>query len=97
MLEPISKITESQIRKIEERCRKRLEKNPADLDAMFTLAAIRARFGDVKLALDMVEALLAVNPQYPGGLRLLAKLHEMIGNEEKSKECLKKANALSDV
>jgi predicted Zn-dependent protease len=78
-------------------CRERLERNPFDLDAMFTLAAVMARMGNTELAIDMVEGLLAVNPEYPGGIRLLAKLHKMLGNEEKWKEYMEMAASASEV
>jgi predicted Zn-dependent protease len=97
LLEPITSGTQSQIKAIEKMCRKRLDKNPFDLDAMFTLAAVMARMGSLDLAIVMVEGLLAVNPEYPGGMRLLAKLHKMQGNNEKWKECMEKAATVSEV
>lgn len=78
-------------------CRERLDRNPQDLDAMFTLAAIMARQGNVELAITMVEGLLAVNPQYPGGIRLLARLHKMIGDDDKWREYMEIAGAASEV
>ena len=93
LLESITPRTEAQIKQIERMCRERLDRNPQDLDAMFTLAAIMARQGNVELAIAMVEGLLAVNPQYPGGIRLLARLHKMIGDEEKWKEYMEMASA----
>ncbi len=95
LLEPITSATEAQIRAIEKICKDRLERNPNDLDAMFTLAAVRARMGDMDLAITMVEGLLAVNPQYPGGLRLLAKLHKLMGDEEKWREYMEMAATIS--
>jgi predicted Zn-dependent protease len=82
---------------IEKMCRERLDRNPFDLDAMFTLAAVMARTGNIELAIDMVEGLLAVNPDYPGGMRLLAKLHKMQGNDEKWKEYMEMAAAASEI
>lgn len=97
MLEPITSGTKSQIKAIEKMCRERLERNPFDLDAMFTLAAVMARLGNTELAIDIVEGLLAVNPEYPGGMRLLAKLHKLLGNEEKWKEYMEMATSTSEV
>lgn len=97
MLEPITSGTQAQIKAIEKMCRDRLDRNPFDLDAMFTLAAVMARTGDIELAIDMVEGLLAVNPDYPGGMRLLAKLHKMQGNDEKWKEYMEMAAAASEI
>ncbi len=96
LLEPVSPRTAAQIRQIEKMCRERLDRNPQDLDAMFTLAAVMARQGNVELAIAMVEGLLAVNPQYPGGIRLLAKLHKMIGDEEKWREYMDLASASTE-
>jgi predicted Zn-dependent protease len=97
LLEPITSATESQIKMVEKMCRERLDRNPFDLDAMFTLAAVMARTGNIELAIDMVEGLLAVNPDYPGGMRLLAKLHKMLGNDEKWKEYMDIAAAASEI
>jgi len=94
-LEPITSATESQIKSIEKICRDRLDRNPNDLDAMFTLAAVMARMGNMDLAITMVEGLLAINPEYPGGLRLLAKLHKMTGDEEKWREYMEMAATVS--
>lgn len=92
----MSSHTLAEIKEIERKCRERLDRNPFDLDAMFTLATVMARLGNVELAIDILEALLVVNPNYPGGLRLLARLHMMMGNEEKSKECMEKSQAMSE-
>lgn len=97
MLEPITPRTQAQIKQIEKLCRDRLDRNPHDLDAMFTLAAIMARQGNVDLAITVVEGLLAVNPQYPGGLRLLATLHKMLGDEEKWREYMEMATSASEI
>ena len=78
-------------------CRDKLDRNPHDLDAMFTLAAVMARKGSVELAMTMVEGLLAVNPDYPGGMRLLARLHGMLGNEDKCREYMELARTASEV
>lgn len=97
MFEPLSPSTLAEIKRIKKKCEQKLDGNPFDLDAMFTLAAAMARLGDLDLAIDMIEGLLAVNPAYPGGLRLLATLHKMHGNDEKSRECYEKALALGEV
>ena len=96
MLEPISPQAESEIKKMEKICRERLERNPCDLDAMFTLAATMARLGNLELAVEIVEGLLAANPEYPGGMGLLAKFHDMLGNKEKSRKYVKKFLAVSE-
>ncbi len=97
LLEPITPRTEAQIRQLEKMCRDKLDRNPHDLDAMFTLAAVMARQGNVELAIAMVEGLLAVNPDYPGGIRLLARLHKMIGDEDKWREYMQMAETTSQV
>ncbi|UCD91883.1 MAG: hypothetical protein JSV43_06500 [Methanobacteriota archaeon] len=97
MFEPLSPSVLAEIKRIKKKCEEKLERNPFDLDAMFTLAAAMARLGDIDLAIDMIEGLLAVNPAYPGGLRLLAKLHQLKGDEEKSRECYERALALGEV
>jgi predicted Zn-dependent protease len=97
LLEPITPRTEAQIKQIERMCRERLDRNPQDLDAMFTLAAVMARQGNVELAIAMVEGLLAVNPEYPGGVRLLATLHRMLGDDGKWREYMEMAGTITEV
>lgn len=73
-------------------CGSRLVANPFDVNALFTKAMILAKLGNVEGAVEMLNGVLARNPNYPGGWRVLSKLYEMLGQSEKSQECISKSS-----
>jgi hypothetical protein len=59
--------------------RARLREKPDDPDALFVLAAMHARDGQIRSGLDILDRVLRIDPRYPGAWIFKAKLHRMDG------------------
>ncbi len=70
----------------------RLRANPNDADALFVLAAFRAREGRFQESIDVLDRLVALNPRYPGVWRLMEKVHRLSGAPKKAAECRERAS-----
>jgi Tfp pilus assembly protein PilF len=62
--------------------RDRLRANADDVDALFVLAALRLRDGDVDGGLSVLERVLRIDPRYPGAWIFKAKLHRLRGDSD---------------
>ncbi len=72
-------------------CGLRLFSDPYDVDALFTKGLILAKLGNIKGAVEILSGVMAANPEYPGGWRVLGTLYKMMGNSEMSRECISKS------
>ncbi len=64
--------------------RERLRQNRDDVDALFTLAALRARDGKIDEGLSILDRVLRIDPRYPGGWIFKATLHQMRGERSQA-------------
>ena len=71
--------------------RQRLAENAEDLDALFVLAAIEARDGNVSGGLTIIDHVLRLDPTYPGAWRFKATLHRMRGEGEAERSAEERA------
>lgn len=62
--------------------RQRLRENGNDVDALFTLAALRARDGHLGEGLSILDRVLRIDPRYPGAWIFKATLHRMRGESD---------------
>ena len=73
--------------------RERLRANADDVDALFVLAALRLRDGDVGGGLSVLERVLRIDPRYPGAWIFKAKLHGLLGDREAAESARQSAEA----
>lgn len=73
--------------------RERLAMNADDVDALFVLAALRLRDGDVDGGLSVLERVLRIDPRYPGAWIFKAKLHGIQGDAEAAEQARRNAEA----
>lgn len=73
--------------------RERLRANADDLDALFVLAALHVRDGQLDEGLTVLDRVLRIDPRYPGGWRFKAKLHRMRGDAEAEDRAWRTAEA----
>ena len=71
--------------------RQRLSENAEDTDALFVLAAIEARDGNVSGGLTLIDHVLHLDPKYPGAWRFKATLHRMQGEGEAERSAWERA------
>jgi len=71
--------------------RQRLRSNADDVDALFVLAAIHARDGEVAKGLSVLDRVLRIDPRYPGGWIFKEKLHRIRGEGEAADEAARHA------
>ncbi|UCD92355.1 MAG: hypothetical protein JSV43_09110 [Methanobacteriota archaeon] len=83
---------EDGVRQLAAVCGMRLVSDPFDVDALFTKGLILAKLGNIKRAVEILNSVMASNPEYPGGWRVLGTLYEMMGNLEMSRECIDKSS-----
>lgn len=73
--------------------RERLRANANDPDALFVLAALHVRDGDVDRGLSVLDRVLRVDPHYPGAWMFKAKLHWMRGDARAAERARRTAEA----
>ena len=66
--------------------RERLKLNPRDTDALFAMAAAQATMEEVPDALQTLERLADLDPNYPGLWIFKTKLHAQLGETEKARQ-----------
>lgn len=71
----------------------RLRENQNDVDALFTLAALRANDGNVREGLTILDRVLRIDPRYPGAWIFKAKLHRMHGEPDQADSAQRVAEA----
>ena len=71
--------------------RQRLLENAEDTDALFVLAALHARDGDVSEGITVLNHVLRLDPAYPGAWRFKATLHRMRGENEAERSAWQRA------
>ena len=76
-------------------CRKRLQKNPLDLNALFAQAAWLATSGDYEKCIETLEVITKRDPFYPGIWMLKAKIFGQLGNERMARLCRERAEEQS--
>lgn len=74
--------------------RQRLLENANDVDALFVLAALHARDGQLDQGLTILEQVLVLNPMYPGAWRFKATLHRMRGQPDAERSARGRAEAV---
>lgn len=74
--------------------RTRLLENAEDVDALFTLAALRAQDGLVAEGISILDRVLDLDPAYPGGWRFKATLHRMRGEDDAERSAWVRAEDL---
>jgi len=84
------------IRLIMDIARERLTQDPADVDALFALAAAQATLGDIRGSLDSLRRLADIDERYPGLWVLKAKLHARLGEEAEWREARMKADGYTE-
>lgn len=67
--------------------------NANDPDALFVLAALHVRDGDVDRGLSVLDRVLRVDPRYPGAWMFKAKLHRMRGDAKAAEHARRTAEA----
>jgi len=72
-------------------CR-RLSADPRDPDALFAYAAYLASWHQTTEAMQSLEELSKVNPDYPGLMRFKARLFKEMGKTDLASECLRMDN-----
>jgi len=72
--------------------RQRLLENAEDTDALFVLAALHARDGDVAEGITVLNHVLRIDPAYPGAWRFKATLHRMRGENEAERSAWQRAD-----
>lgn len=73
--------------------RQRLSNNAEDLDALFVLAVLHARDGNVAEGITILDHVLRLDPRYPGAWRFKATLHRMRGEDEAERSAQREAEA----
>ena len=68
--------------------------SPALIDAMRRVSAL-LQAGDLSLAQTQLEAIVAANPEYVEGLRLLAGAQQALGDVEAAEKLLRRALELA--
>jgi tetratricopeptide (TPR) repeat protein len=76
-------------------CRKRLQENPLDVDALFTRAAWLATSGDYEKCIETLEVITKRDPFYPGVWMLKARIFGRLGNKKMARLCLERAEEQS--
>ncbi len=74
--------------------RQRLLENANDVDALFVLAALHARDGQLDQGLTILEQVLVLNPMYPGAWRFKATLHRIHGQPDAERFARERAEAV---
>jgi len=72
--------------------RQRLLANANDVDALFVLAALHARDGQLDQGLTVLDQVLVLNPMYPGAWRFKATLHRMHGQPDAERSARERAD-----
>ena len=85
-----------QVRKVLQRCEDRLEADPDDPDALFTKSVVQARLRGYDQAIETLNQLARVDPQYPALWMLKAKIYERVGDDLKAKLCRQRALELEE-
>lgn len=65
----------------------RLTANPSDPDALFTHAAILAIEGRYRGAIEALQRLMEVSPDYPGAWAFRARLYDAMGEPFLARVC----------
>jgi Flp pilus assembly protein TadD len=73
--------------------RERLRANANDIDALFVLAALHARDGQLDQGLTVLDRVLRIDPGYPGAWRFKAKLHRLRGDRDAEERAMRTAEA----
>lgn len=73
--------------------RERLRANEDDLDALFVLAVLHARDGQLAEGLTVLDRVLRIDPRYPGAWRFKAKLHRLRGERDEEERAIRIAEA----
>jgi tetratricopeptide (TPR) repeat protein len=68
-------------------CEDALRKNPDDPDALFTKAVFLARIREYRRAIDCLERVTSLNPEYPMVWGLLSLVYARMGDYQKAKDC----------
>ena len=76
-------------------CRRRLQENPHDLDALFAKAAWLATSEEYEKCIETLEVITKRDPFYPGIWMLKAKIFGQLGNERMAGLCLERAEEQS--
>jgi tetratricopeptide (TPR) repeat protein len=76
-------------------CRRRLQENPHDLDALFAKAAWLAKTQEFEKRIETLETITKRDPFYPGIWMLKAKIYRQLGNEKMARLCLERAEEQS--
>lgn len=71
----------------------RFRADPMDPDGLFACAAFLASRHHLTEAMQSLEELQRVSPDYPGFWRFKARLYELMGETELASKCWKKGNA----
>jgi KaiC/GvpD/RAD55 family RecA-like ATPase len=64
----------------------RLKLDPKDADALFAMAAAQATLDDPRAALESLDRLAGLDPNYPGLWVLKTKLHARLGEADRARE-----------
>ncbi|MCK4367612.1 MAG: hypothetical protein KAW84_06665 [Thermoplasmata archaeon] len=76
-------------------CRRRLQENPLDLDALFAKAAWLAKVEEYEKCIETLDIITKRDSFYPGVWRLKAKIHSRLGNERMATLCLERGEERS--
>jgi tetratricopeptide (TPR) repeat protein len=91
--------TESSVRgrilKILERCDKRLERDPEDTDALFSKGLTLARLKRYEEAIQCLDRILEIKPDYPAVWRLKATIYTLMRDYKMFLFCKKMADEQS--
>jgi len=92
--------TESSVRerilKILERCERRLQKDPEDLDALFSKGLSLARLKEYNRALYCLNQVTKIKSNYPCAWRLKATVYSLIGDRWMFRLCKEVADRLEE-
>lgn len=74
--------------------RSRLEQNRDDPDALFVLAALRARDGRLDEGMSLLDRVLVIDPGYPGAWFFKATIHRMRGEPDAADRARQRGEAV---
>src|SRR5947199_8392153 len=85
--QPVQIVPTPADREVVQAAQHRLLEDPGDADALFAVAAWDEIVGDLDNAMDLLNRLVAKEPDYPGGWWLRARVVKEMGGGRDASEC----------
>ncbi len=73
-------------------CEDTLRRNPDDTDALFTKGVFLAKIREWRRALQCLERVADLDPEYPGVWRTKAVIHGKLGETREAAACRRRAS-----